>query len=1013
MSFAEAEVYSSVPAHCPTHHRPPLRHARRLTRTTLSAVDTFSLSLDSESTLRASLRGATFSYPSILSATLCNCALSLGAATLPLTLSGGSCAPLSKEAPRLDVGAAAAPDGVLAAALLSARGGASVACTASVLGGAFSRRIEVPLGGHAGGAPAAAGGAPAASSGAPAAPAPAAPPPPSLAPALSGFESASSTLVFDAAQFRASLPFPLGALHVTAPGATLVVEEGGGGGGGSATVVASATLLPVSIHDDGAAPAAPASTQALLVFASSPARALSSVAPGLTLSAVAAATGLPAEALVALLGVAGVRVPATMAGAAAAAPASGEATFTLRGRALPLGADGAAVAAAVAGLIGGAAAPPPAPAAGCALDAAPLPWLRAALSGPSAPPCIDDTLLVARVAASSAAAAAAAPLRRLAAAAPTVTIVLSAPGAGVDLSVPRAGVGATLSLGDASFLARGLYTLLQPYVGVYASPVSVDTHIPTAWRAATPAAGGAWNVGPARASSLWASTACGRASVALAWEGGALTASAVAELPNAVGCVRAVLREYMLGPFASTPTGETLIRDAATLSPPKGALRLVLPSLGELTLPLGVSARSWLAGDLGATPTKAENVLTRPPHTASLWPGMFVVTEKAEEGLARAVGFTSHSGEDAAAIAAGVAAGCALGVGSAELCAAWNARWRDAGFLGVDGLLLAGECPAGSDSLRVCVSVTLAPDVSGLLGFNSMAPQSYTLGDLVDAIAASAKPHSGVAPARFTLPRNQWAAIDWSYLAGWELVPLQGDATRFQGVSLTGALLYGNLTVSSAHDGSAEGWLGSGYRFSLPRVPSSCARPLPSRIAGAPPSTTLGFNTLTSEACTRPALQPMLDLVIDLFVKYISPQMLPSPRDGNIFSWIAWAPRALYYFFGIAFVQSAYIFAAVTEVSAPSWALSGMAIAGSVIQTGSLYLIGLLTGFLPLSAAVGTIVPALPSAYDLLVSNLAIAGLSIHAVVSLQNSFLVDLSFTNNTWNSSINSAESAWGVAK
>ena len=45
-----------------------------------------------------------------------------------------------------------------------------------------------------------------------------------------------------------------------------------------------------------------------------------------------------------------------------------------------------------------------------------------------------------------------------------------------------------------------------------------------------------------------------------------------------------------------------------------------------------------LAGDLGATPTKAENVLTRPPHTASLWPGMFVVTEKAEEGLARAVG---------------------------------------------------------------------------------------------------------------------------------------------------------------------------------------------------------------------------------------------------------------------------------------------------------------------------------------------------------------------------------------
>ncbi len=439
-----------------------------MTRTTLSAVDSLSLSLDSESTLRVSLRGATFSYPSSLPATLCNCALSLGAATLPLTLSGGSCAPLSKEASRLDVGATAAPDGVLAAALLSARGGASVACTASVLGGAFSRRIEVPLGGRAGGAPAGQGGAPsgapagqgaAPSAGAPAGQgaassgAPAAPPPPSLAPALSGFESASSMLVFDAAQFRASLPFPLGALHVTAPGATLAVEEG-------ATVVASATLLPVSIHDDGAAPAAPGSAQALLVFASSPARALSSVAPGLTLSAVAAATGLPAEALVALLGVAGVRVPAAMAGAAAAAPASGGPTFTLRGRALPLGADGAAVAAAVAGLIGGAAA---APAAGCALDAAPLPWLRAALSGPSAPPCIDDTLLVARVATMSSAGAAAAA---------ATSIMLSAPGTGIDFSVPCTDAGCCGDFAPLSASDRPPYSPTGPVFNLHLSAVT-------------------------------------------------------------------------------------------------------------------------------------------------------------------------------------------------------------------------------------------------------------------------------------------------------------------------------------------------------------------------------------------------------------------------------------------------------------------------------------------------------------------------------------------------------------
>jgi hypothetical protein len=59
-------------------------------------------------------------------------------------------------------------------------------------------------------------------------------------------------------------------------------------------------------------------------------------------------------------------------------------------------------------------------------------------------------------------------------------------GAGVDLSVPRATAAATLSLGNASFLARGLFTVLQPYVGVYAAPISVDTHIPVDWRAATP-----------------------------------------------------------------------------------------------------------------------------------------------------------------------------------------------------------------------------------------------------------------------------------------------------------------------------------------------------------------------------------------------------------------------------------------------------------------------------------------------------------------------------------------------
>ena len=607
--------------------------------------------------------------------------------------------------------------------------------------------------------------------------------------------------------------------------------------------------------------------------------------------------------------------------------------------------------------------------------------------------------------------------------APTVSIVFSTAGAGVDLSVPRATAAATLSLGNASFLASGLFTVLQPYVGVYAAPISVDTHIPVDWRAATPAAApaGAWNVGPPRASTLWTTTSCGQASATLAWAGGSpasgvLTGSAVAELPNAVACVNAVLREYGLGPFASTATGEALMRSSLAFAVPKGSVRLVLPAIGEVTLPLGVSTRLWLVGDTTTSPAQGAPAFTRPLHNASVWPGMFVVTEEAAPGLARAVGVASHSGEDTSAISAGVAAGCAAGNGGFPVnCASWDALWRSAGFLGVDGILLAGECPAGSEPLRVCASVSVSPGAFGVLNFGEGGLAAGDSGDLIRAIATSAASPSGLAPARLTVEDNPWITFDYAYIAGWELVPLAGapSGELWQGVALTWALLYGNVVASTVYDGT-DGWFDLGYNFSLPRVPSAaCALPLPSRNAGAAPSATRGFNAITSEACTRLAVQPLLDLGMDFYVDNVA---AGPPGGADPLAWLAWGAGAFSQFFINVWTSASSALTAYASVAWPrsEWAGAGMATAGNLIDQGARWVIALLTG----ASAVDALYPAVPAGITQLANNgnIAVSGITVSALATLEGSFLADVTFDSangGSYTSTINSFDAAWAAAK
>jgi hypothetical protein len=306
------------------------------------------------------------------------------------------------------------------------------------------------------------------------------------------------------------------------------------------------------------------------------------------------------------------------------------------------------------------------------------------------------------------------------------------------------------------------------------------------------------------------------------------------------------------------------------------------------------------------------------------------------------------------------------------------------------------------------VSVSATPDAFGLLNFQRGWGGGGTSSDLVSAIAGAAVPSAGVAPARFTVVDNPWISYDWSYLAGWELVPQQGEPSRWQGVALTGALLFGNVVASSQFDGKA--WFGQAYNFTLPRVPSAtCALPLPSRIAGSAPSSTRGFNAITSEACTRTAMQPLLDLGFDLYVKNAA----TGPSSGDPFGWVAWAAQTPFQFCTFVYAQASQYLTVFADVSTPrsKWAVAGIATVGSAINAGAQWVIALLTG----ASAGAALYPAVPSGYNLLTTNpnISMAGLSVHAVASLQGAFLVDVTYNNNTFSSTVNTADAAWAAAK
>jgi hypothetical protein len=777
------------------------RDALLLLQTTVSGADALRVSVDSASALRVSIDGLQFSYPSSLPAELCSCALSLGASdALPLSLNdGGACATLTHTLPRLDVALAAKPSGALSNALLAfATGGggdAKISCDARVLS-FFTHRVEVSLprptaaandNGDAGSL----GNTPLMTSAPTAVPA-------ALANSLGAFESSTQSFI-DVSRALRALPFPVGEVQLSLPGIALALRS-------AARPIAALIIEPVNARVSVAA-GAPSLTVSIITATSS--AALGDIAPSVALNFAAAATGLPTSLISGLLNALG---------------------FDALGSANPvlaLSAAGFSDSAALSTFFTSAHAE-------CTPDVAPAPWVRAIFGNnrEEKTECSTDPLVVIRFGEPY----------ESPSPAPSVNVIFSAPGATFDASVPRAAIDVTVSLVNASFLAQGLYKTLSPYVGEYSAPISVSTAVDVAWRTATPSSSspGSWVVDPPRATDTLTLTSCGRGLAKIVWADVAasvLTASALFELPNAVGCINAFLKEYRLGPFAGVPAERgALIRDFADTVRPRGSVRLTLPSIGAFSLPLAISTRVWLAGALSSSPTTASVVFSSQLHNASVFPGVFALTD-AGSPLARAYGISSHSGEVVTAVNAGVDSGCAArnSPGFPVDCAAWEALWRSSGYLGVDGLLLSGDCPDGDASTaHACVAVQWASDKFGLFNFQAGTPKSFA-GLTSSNIDKLRQTPSGRSPQHVSVddPRSYYFS-SFSGMAGWELRTAEG----WEALSVTAALFNFAVTAYLNKDGQ-PGWVpgsdfGESWKAGAPRWFSGHSANSPPHLA--PPS---------------------------------------------------------------------------------------------------------------------------------------------------------------------------------
>jgi hypothetical protein len=877
-----------------------------LRATALASVDRLAVDETADG-IAVAVEGVTLAYTAWAASDVCACAFTVGSAPpVAVAVAGGGCARITASAPRI-ASARAVITGATASALATAAVGrdpvaVALSCTVRVrlIPGVWEPAVAVARAVDVGGA-AGAGTSPAAV--APAGDPSAVPPLVTLpTPASPSF---SAAFAWDA---------PIGPALASAAGAAGVALTSASvrltGVAAVATSPGVGTLAAVRLHPTDWA--WDASSGVPLEAAPGGVAVTAGAAPDRALAAAGAAGGVDAVLGTTLAGILPAPLAQLVADVAGGAPvssdpldvvvlaaAAAETAVPADGdpapgaRAAPLEAAAAAVvdAAAAAATPNDDPSPPSAPCSGAlALLHAVLSSAGAGGGGGTAAPCAAaGPVLTAQVVVEGSVgggAGGAARRRRLAprrslspAAAALLRVTLATPDLTADVGSMSAALSAEVTAtAPTTFLSAAAARLLSSCIGTYALASRVETHIAPVWRrGVTDRLGAVVGVAAPRPSTLWSTTECGAARLTVGPVlGGApdsFTLRGTAHLSGLWRCFDAVAREYMVGRWAGTPLAgrEVAIKPDAAPDEPKGAVRVVFPLVGTMSLPLGIASRRWMkapwaaaggGGDLALPAAAGGDVL--PPaalaaHGARVFPDPLVLTDlncsaprcAGVDGsggrVARAWAVSSHPAADISALTPFLSAGCATDAPGSPLCAGFEKAWRRAGYLGVDGLLLSGACAGGVFlPTTTCLALEFSADEFGVSALGmARGGGASTYDPWRDAAVPAARPAGSVLLQQTTaggpVPRARWTGIELATLFRWAG---EGGA-GWSGVRVTAATLFAWARAYIAEDADPPVWAGAG----LGPVPRVDGRACYSPSVG-------GFSIRASRDCFLAAVRP-------------------------------------------------------------------------------------------------------------------------------------------------------------
>ena len=426
----------------------------------------------------------------------------------------------------------------------------------------------------------------------------------------------------------------------------------------------------------------------------------------------------------------------------------------------------------------------------------------------------------------------------LASSASAVNIAVLTPDISIDVGSMTASAAMVLFVSSTNFFSASLANALLPYVGTFSTATSVEMHVPAAWQHGVPANASAASAGDesvafvgggARGTTLWSKSDCGLASVTLQRAASPfpsvvfnLSIAGSASLSGLYNCADYLARSYMVGSHSGTPISarDVAIKDASDPSQPRGSVRIVAPLMGSLSLPMAVASLRWMVGSHSGNsvltslpPGDAQgggrDVLPRAAmvaHGTDVFSRTLMFTmlnasvgsgsRPASLAPARAWALSARTLPDTLALKSFIAAGCAVAPPGTPLCTGFDALWHG-DYLGVDGILLAGDCGTDSSGAPIfsgplCLTISWGSDPFGLAAgaWRGGVPFSSSL----DPLAAPNVSNSGAWPIRGTAYDSPGPCkVNDVQCSGLEITSLltyarEGNAA-YSGVRITAAVL--------------------------------------------------------------------------------------------------------------------------------------------------------------------------------------------------------------------------------